>query len=337
MEDFGHYAGIIGYGGIKRGDGDAGIVIELHLTEKMIRIGIDLGGTKIEIAALDESGRVVLRHRAATPGGGYRDILGTVADLVDRAETELGCRASVGIGTPGSLSRATGLLRNSNSVCLNNRPLLQDMERILGRPVRMANDANCLVLSEGADGAGAGASVVFGVILGTGVGGAIAVEERVVTGANAIAGEWGHNPLPWPGDEEQPGPPCYCGRKGCIETFLSGPAMTADHEKATGKVLAPQEIAAMAEAGDRLCLETMGRYIGRLARALAHVINIVDPHVIVLGGGLSNIGRLYTDVPAFWGEYIFSDRVDTRLAPAKHGDSSGVLGAARLWQPGEAA
>ena len=297
----------------------------------MIRLGIDVGGTKIEIAALDESGRVVARHRRATPGGSYGETLKAIADLVDRVESELGCRASLGMGTPGSLSRATGLLRNSNSVCLNNKPLLEDMERLLGRPVRIANDANCLVLSEAADGAGAGAQVVFGVILGTGVGGAIAVEGRVLTGANAIAGEWGHNPLPWPGDEERPGPSCYCGRKGCIETFISGPAMTADHKESTGRVLAPPEIASLAEAGDGPCRETMGRYTGRLARALALVINIVDPDVIVLGGGLSNMGRLYAEVPALWGEYVFSDRVDTRLVPAQHGDSSGVLGAARLW------
>ncbi len=297
----------------------------------MIRIGIDLGGTKTEIAALDESGRVVARRRAATPRGSYKETLKAVADLVERVEIELGCRASVGMGTPGSLSRTTGLLRNSNSVCLNNKPLLQDMERLLGRPVRMANDANCLVLSEAADGAGSSAPVVFGVILGTGVGGAIAVEGRVLTGANAIAGEWGHNPLPWPRDEERPGSPCYCGRKGCIETFISGPAMTADHQAATGKILAPPEIASLAEAGDRQCRETMERYTGRLARALALVINIVDPDVIVLGGGLSNMERLYTEVPALWGEYVFSDRVDTRLVPAQHGDSSGVLGAARLW------
>lgn len=297
----------------------------------MIRLGIDLGGTKIEIAAIDESGAVVARHRRATPQGSYGETLQTVADLVDMVEGELGCRASVGMGTPGSLSRATGLLHNSNSMCLNNKPLLQDMERLLGRPVRVANDANCLVLSEAADGAAAGASVVFGVILGTGVGGAIAIDGRVITGANAIAGEWGHNPLPWPADDERPGPPCYCGHKGCIETFVSGPAMAADHKEATGKLLTPPEIASQAEGGDRQCRETLGRYNWRLARALSAVINIVDPHVIVLAGGLSNMGTLYTEVPALWGEYVFSDRVDTRLVPAKHGDSSGVLGAARLW------
>jgi len=297
----------------------------------MIRLGIDLGGTKIEIAALDESGRVVARHRRATPQGSYGETLQAVAELVDMVEKELGCRASVGMGTPGSLSRATGLLRNSNSLCLNNKPLLHDMERLLGRPVRMANDANCLVLSEAADGAGAGASVVFGVILGTGVGGAISAEGRVLTGANAIAGEWGHNPLPWPVDEERPGPPCYCGLRGCIETFISGPAMTADHREATGKALRPPEIASLAEAGDGQCRQTVDRYDRRFARALAVVINIVDPDVIVVGGGLSNMAMLYTEVPALWGEYVFSDRVDTRLVPAQHGDSSGVLGAARLW------
>jgi fructokinase len=297
----------------------------------MVRLGIDLGGTKIEIAALDESGRVIARHRRATPQGSYGETLNAIADLVARVEEEIGCRASVGVGTPGSLSPATGLLRNSNSVCLNNKPLLEDMERLLARPVRMANDANCLVLSEAADGAGAGARVVFGVILGTGVGGAIATDGRVLFGANAIAGEWGHNPLPWPRDEERPGPPCYCGKDGCIETFISGPAMAADHKKATGKTLTPPDIASLAEAGDSPCRETMERYADRLARALAHVINIVDPDVIVLGGGLSNVGRPYTEVPALWGAYVFSDRVNTLLVPARHGDSSGVLGAARLW------
>ena len=300
----------------------------------MIRLGIDLGGTKIEIVALDESGSQVARLRTPTPQGSYRAILLTIARLVDRVETDLGIRGSVGIGTPGALSPATGLLRNSNSVCLNNQPLQEDLERILERPVRMANDANCLVLSEAADGAGAGASVVFGVILGTGVGGAVAMEGRVLIGANAIAGEWGHNPLPWPQDEERPGPECYCGLRGCIETFVSGPAMARDHEEATGETLEPQMIASRAEAGNEACSRTMGRYTGRLARALAHVINILDPDVIVLGGGLSNIGRLYTEVPRLWGEYVFSDRVDTRLLPAKHGDSSGVLGAARLWPGG---
>ncbi len=296
-----------------------------------IRLGIDLGGTKIEIAALDHSDRVVARYRAATPQGSYGKILETIAGLVDKVETELGCQGSVGIGTPGSLSRATGLLRNSNSVCLNNQPLLRDIERRLGRPVRIANDANCFALSESADGAGEGASAVFGVILGTGVGGAFIVEGRLLTGANAIAGEWGHNPLPWPRDEERPGPACYCGRTGCIETFLSGPGMTADHQNATGRVLAPPEIACLAQAGDGPSRETVARYAGRLARALAHVINIVDPDVIILGGGVSNLSRLYSDVPLLWGEYVFSDRVETRLLPARHGDSSGVLGAARLW------
>ena len=297
----------------------------------MVRLGIDLGGTKIEVAALEESGREVARRRAATPQGSYRAILATIAELVDRVETELGTRGSVGIGTPGALSRATGLVKNSNSLCLNNRPLREDMERLLERPVRMANDANCLILSEAADGAGAGASVVFGVILGTGVGGALSVEGRVLIGANAIAGEWGHNPLPWPRDEERPGPACYCGLRGCIETFVSGPAMVRDHGEATAETLAPQVIASRAEAGDEACRGTMGRYMGRLARSLAHVINIVDPDVIVLGGGLSNIGSIYAEVPLLWGEHVFSDRVDTRLLSAKHGDSSGVLGAARLW------
>ncbi|MEJ2686459.1 MAG: ROK family protein [Gammaproteobacteria bacterium] len=297
----------------------------------MIQLGVDLGGTKTELIALDGAGRERLRRRVPTPAGDYPATLDAVAALVREAEAELGAADTVGIGTPGALSRATGRLKNSNSVCLNGRPLLEDLQRRLGRPVRMANDANCFALSEATDGAAAGKEVVFGVILGTGTGGGIVVHGRVLVGANAIAGEWGHNPLPWPGDAERPGPACYCGKSGCIETFLSGPAMERDHQRCTGDKLEPEIIVGRADAGDRGCEATLRRYEDRLARALAHVINIVDPDAIVLGGGMSNIGRLYDNVPALWSRYVFSDRVDTLLLAPRHGDSSGVRGAAWLW------
>ena len=303
----------------------------------MIRFGIDLGGTKIEIVALDDAGRELLRHRVATPRDNYRATLETVATLVTDAERNLGARGSVGIGTPGSLSRATALLRGSNSVCLNGQPIKSDLESLLQREVRLSNDANCFALSEAIDGAGDGAGVVFGAILGTGVGAGIVVHGGVLTGANAIAGEWGHNPLPWPTDDERPGPPCFCGRSGCIELFLSGPSMERDHAKATGRSTRAEEIVARASAGDNDCEATLARYESRLARALAHVINIVDPDVIVLGGGMSNIERLYAGVPAQWGDWVFSDRVDTRLVSHRHGDSSGVRGAAWLWPVGDEA
>ena len=300
----------------------------------MIRFGIDLGGTKIEIVALDDAGSELLRHRVATPRDDYRATLKTVATLVTNAERNLGARGSVGVGTPGSLSRATGLLRGSNSLCLNGRPIKSDLESLLQREVRLSNDANCFALSEAVDGAGRGAEVVFGAILGTGVGAGIVVHGRVLTGANAIAGEWGHNPLPWPTASERPGPPCSCGRSGCIELFLSGPGMERDHAEATGRSASAEEIVACASAGDGDCEATLARYEHRLARALAHVINIVDPDVIVLGGGMSNIERLYTGVPPRWGDWVFSDRVDTRLVSHRHGDSSGVRGAAWLWPAG---
>ena len=296
----------------------------------MIRVGIDLGGTKIEIIALSPDGRELLRRRIATPKEDYDAILGAVAKLVHDAETELGATATVGIGTPGSISRATGLLRGSNSVCLNGRPIRADFEALLGRSVQITNDANCFALSEATDGAGAGAEVVFGVILGTGVGGGIVVRGHVLTGPNAIAGEWGHNPLPWPKDDERPGFPCFAGHSGCIETFLSGPGIERDHRHAGGEALGAHDIAARAALGDAACEATLQRYEERLARALAHVINIVDPDVIVLGGGMSNVQRLYASVPRLWGKWIFSDRVDTRLAKHRYGDSSGVRGAAWL-------
>jgi len=298
----------------------------------VIRFGIDLGGTKTEIVALDDGGRELLRRRVATPKD-YRGTLDQIATLVRDAETQLGARASVGIGTPGSLSRATGLLRGSNSVCLNGKPIKADLEVLLGREVRITNDANCFALSEATDGAGQGAEVVFGVILGTGVGAGIVVRGQVLTGPNAIAGEWGHNPLPWPNGTERPGPSCFCGQCGCIETFLSGPGLERDHLAATGERVPAQEIVARASKGGDADA-TMRRYEERLARALAHVINLLDPDVIVLGGGISNVERLYANVPGLWGQWVFSDRVDTRLVRHARGDSSGVRGAAWLWPAG---
>jgi fructokinase len=237
----------------------------------------------------------------------------------------------VGVGTPGSLARATGLLRGSNSVNLNGHPIREDLTHALGREVRITNDANCFALSEATDGAGQGAEVVFGVILGTGVGAGIVVRGHALDGPNAIAGEWGHNPLPWPRDDERPGPACFCGRAGCIETWLSGPGIASDHTLATGSTATSTDIVAAAAAGDPACEATVVRYENRLARALAHVVNILDPDAIVLGGGMSNVDRLYRNVPALWGHWVFSDRVDTRLVRHAHGDSSGVRGAAWLW------
>lgn len=311
-----------------------------------MRIGIDLGGTKIEIVALEQvgdhvggrtgdraAGAVLARERIPTPRGDYDATVTAIRDLVAGVETRLGRRGTVGIGIPGAISPATGLVKNANSTWLIGRPFDRDLEVALGRPVRLANDANCFALSEAVDGAAAGASIVFGVILGTGVGGGIVVNERVLTGANAISGEWGHNPLPWPEDGERPGPACYCGRHGCIETFLSGPGLAADHERATGAVLSAKDVVAAAEAGEAAAKATLLRYEERLARALAHLVNILDPDVIVLGGGLSGLSRLYQSVPRLWGRHIFSDHVATRLLPPVHGDSSGVRGAAWLWPP----
>ena len=297
------------------------------------RFGIDLGGTKIEILALDPGGAELLRRRVAAPRDDYAATLAAIVALVADAERELGVAAgvaSVGVGTPGSRSPRTGLLRGSNSVWLNGRPIREDLEARLGRPVAVANDANCFALSEATDGAGAGAMAVFGVILGTGVGGGLVLNGRVLEGHNAIAGEWGHNPLPWAAEDERPGPACYCGLAGCIETFLSGPALAADHRRSNGGTADAAAIVARADAGDASCLRTVERYESRLARALAHVINVVDPDVVVLGGGLSNIARLYDSVPRLWGAWVFADVVDTRLVRNVHGDSSGVRGAAWL-------
>jgi len=296
-----------------------------------VRIGIDLGGTKIEAVALDPAGSVLQRRRVATPLGDYRATIETIASLVDSIEGELGTQGSIGVGTPGSLSKRTGVLRNSNSTVLNGKSIGEDLIRRLGRPVRIANDADCFALSEARDGAAAGASPVFGVILGTGVGGGLVVGGALVEGRNAIAGEWGHNPLPWPRLDDLPGPPCYCGKRGCIETFLCGPGLSRAFEQRTGRFCDAAEIAALAGRDDAAALATLSEYEERLARGLAHVVNIVDPEVIVLGGGLSNVERLYTHVPRFMRRYVFSDEVDTKIVPAKHGDSSGVRGAAWLW------
>jgi fructokinase len=299
----------------------------------MPRFGIDLGGTKIELIALDAHGVEILRRRVPAPRGDYAATLDAIAALVRGAESALGIAidaAPIGIGTPGSVSRASGLLRGSNSVWLNGTPIAADLEAKLARPVAIANDANCFALSEATDGAARGAGVAFGVILGTGVGAGVVVHGRLIDGANRIAGEWGHNSLPWAEAAEFPGPRCWCGLHGCIETFLSGPAMERDHAAATGVELAAGAIAERAAAGDAACDETLARYERRLARALAHVINVLDPDVIVLGGGVSNIGRLCERVPRLWQAWVFSDRVDTRLLRAVHGDSSGVRGAAWL-------
>lgn len=301
----------------------------------MLRIGIDLGGTKIEGIVLRGATEVVARRRIATPAGDYPATVAAVVALVADLEREVGAqRLPVGIGHPGAISPFSGLIKNANSTCLNERPLKADLEAALGRALRMANDADCLALSEAQDdGAAAGAACVFAVILGTGVGGGIVIDGRLRSGPNAIAGEWGHNPLPWPRVDwnEVPGPLGWDGRFGAIEDWLSGPALARDHRDVTGAAWSGEQIVAAAAAGDAACSATLARYEERLARALASVINLLDPDVIVLGGGLSRIERLYETVPALWARWVFSDRVVTRLLPARHGDASGVRGAAWLW------
>ncbi|MEE8126055.1 MAG: ROK family protein [Nitrospirales bacterium] len=298
-----------------------------------MRIGIDVGGTKIEGLLLDPQGVELTRRRVETPRDDYDQTLVAVFDLVEEIEREFAVKAQVGIGIPGTLSRATGLVKNANSLWLNGQSLHQDLSRGLGRTVRLANDADCFTLSEATDGAGAGAGSVFGVILGTGVGGGMCWEGKLLTGPNGIVGEWGHNPLPWPQDDERPGPECYCGKRGCLETFLSGPGLQRDFFQGSGKDLSPTNIGAQALKGDQEAEEALQRYEHRLARGLATVINVLDPEVIVLGGGMSNLERVYEHVPMLWGTWVFSDRVDTRLVGAVHGDSSGVRGAAWLWPP----
>ena len=297
----------------------------------MLRFGIDLGGSKIEILALGTNGNETYRQRIATPHGSYGDTVDAIVSLVHAAETELGQAGTVGIATPGAVSRKTGLIKNANSTCLNGQPLVTDLQAALHREIRIENDANCFALSEATDGAASGCEIVFGVILGTGVGGGIVVNGRVLAGHNAIGGEWGHNPLPWPQATELPGNRCYCGREGCIETWLAGPGLAGHFEQQSGRSLTAAAIVEHAERGDADCEQAMQQYENRLARALASIINVIDPDVIVLGGGLSNIARLYENVPRQWARYVFSDQVSTRLLPPRFGDSSGARGAAWLW------
>jgi fructokinase len=303
----------------------------------MIRIGIDLGGTKIEGLALDANGAELCRKRVPTPRGSYDEIVGAVAELVDLIDAACGQQGSVGVGIPGIASPATGLVKNANTTLLIGHPLDKDLEQRLKRPVRLANDANCFALSESADGAASPAELgvpsptVFGVILGTGTGGGVVMRGQLLVGPDAIAGEWGHNPLPWLAPDEYPGPVCWCGKRGCIETFLSGPALAKHHFDRTGQGLDAAQIAELSQLGDVAARASMDAYVSRLGRALASIINILNPDAIVLGGGVSNIARLYEDVPQIWAKYVFSDVVTTRLVRAKHGDSSGVRGAAWLW------
>jgi fructokinase len=297
-------------------------------------MGLDVGGTKIEAAILDASGNIVARRRIATPADSYEAAADALAGLVRSMEAEAGARCTLGFGIPGAISPATGLVKNAYNSPFNGHPLDRDLEQRLGRPVRVMNDANCFALSEAVDGNAAGAKVVFGVIVGTGCGGGIVIDGRPLTGANAIAGEWGHNPLPWPEPDELPGRRCTCGKHGCIETFLSGTGFAAHHNAAHGTALDAHEIAARALAGEPAAAESLARYESRLARALASIINVVDPDVVVLGGGMSNVERLYVNVPRLWEAWVFSDRVVTKLLPPRFGDSSGVRGAAWLWPAG---
>ncbi len=296
-----------------------------------MRIGIDLGGTKIEGIALDDTGQTLVRHRVVTPRGDYPATLNTIVELVNYLEQHTQQTGTVGIGIPGAISPATGLVKNANSTWLIGKPFDRDIGELLKREVRVSNDANCFVMSEAVDGAARDAQVVFGVIIGTGTGGGICINRQIIVGKNAIGGEWGHNPLPWPRDDERPGPACYCGQQGCIETFLSGTGLTQQYVTAGGKAERGEDVVAAMQAGEPLAQQIMSDYVDRLARALAAVINVLDPDVIVLGGGLSNLGLLYEQVPAIWSKYVFSDRVDTQLTPPEHGDSSGVRGAAWLW------
>jgi len=296
-----------------------------------MRIGINLGGTKIEGILLDDSGQEQARYRLETPHADYQATLTAVCALVQRLDPSQSSPANVGVGIPGTISPATGLIKNANSTWLIGQPLESDLAERLQRPIRIANDADCFTVSEATDGAGAGARSVFGVILGTGVGGGFCWQGRLLDGPNAIVGEWGHNPLPWPDEQERAGPGCYCGLNGCIETYLSGPGMANDHHVATGKQLVPPDIVAQALGGNEQAEATLQRYEQRLARSLSTIVNILDPDVIVLGGGLSQVKRWYQTIPKLWNAWVFSDRVDTKLAPPKHGDSSGIRGAAWLW------
>ncbi|HTV02173.1 MAG TPA: ROK family protein [Luteitalea sp.] len=296
-----------------------------------MRIGIDLGGTKVEALALDDDGQTLHKERLPTPRHDYEGTLAAIHELVRRCEEATSLTGTVGVGMPGAISPATGLVKNANSTWLNGQPFAEDLQRVLDRPVRFANDANCLALSEATDGAAAGAEVVFGIILGTGVGGGLVVRNAAVIGANAVGGEWGHNMLPWPEDGEYPGPSCYCGLTGCIESWLSGPAFARDFHQVSGREATSAQVLEWATQGDPQAEAAWQRFERRLARALAALINIVDPDVIVAGGGISNVDRIYERVPALWDRWVFSDRVDTKFVRAKYGDSSGVRGAAWLW------
>lgn len=300
-----------------------------------MRIGIDLGGTKIEGIALDRQGLERARRRIASPPG-YEAAIAAIRELVSGLGSEIGepVRA-VGVGMPGSISPTTGLARNGNSTWLNGKPFARDLQDTLGLPVRAENDANCFTLSEATDGAAAGAAIVFGVIVGTGCGGGVAIDGRVLTGAAGVAGEWGHNPLPWPGPEEYPGPKCWCGKHGCIEQWISGPAFARDHERVTGETLKPRDIEARAKGGDPGAIASIERLSDRIARGLAAIINVIDPHVIVLGGGVSNMADIYPPVNALLPRYVFSDYVASTVVKNLHGDSSGVRGAAWLWRADE--
>ena len=301
-----------------------------------MRIGVDLGGTKIEIAALDAGGRELLRKRAITPKTAYSDIVGAITALVREVEDKLGTRGTVGLAIPGALSPVSGLVKNANTTKLIGHALDRDLERALGRKVRVANDANCFAVSEAHDGAAAGCDVVFGIIAGTGIGGGVCVSGRPLLGAHAIAGEWGHNPLPWPTVEEvQSAPACYCGKRGCIESWLSGPAIARLFAEATGRTLAAPEIAAAATQGDMDASKAMDAVHGRLARAIASIVNVLDPDAIVIGGGLSNIESLYRDLAPRIQDFAFCPEGPTRILKNKHGDSSGVRGAAWLWREDE--
>jgi fructokinase len=302
------------------------------VTRRGIRVGVDLGGTKIEAVALAPSGDVASRRRVATPRDDYVATLEAIREVVEAVEAESGAGPGpVGLGIPGTLSPATGRVKNANSTWLNHRPLREDLETRLGRPIRCANDANCFALSEASDGAAAGAGVVFGVILGTGVGGGLVVRGEVWTGPNAVAGEWGHNPLPWAGPGELPGTACWCGRRGCVETWLSGPALARDFAASSGRSLSAEALPAAAAAGDAEAEAALERYVDRLGRGLSLVVNTLDPDVIVLGGGLSNLERLYAELPSRLARHVFTDRLDSSIRPPLHGDSSGVRGAAWLW------
>ncbi len=302
---------------------------------RFVRIGVDLGGTKIEVAALGPDGGYLSRLRAPTPNS-YDNAIKTIRDLIIDTESAIGARATVGVGAPGSISPATGMVRNANTVWLNGRTPREDLEAALSRPVRLANDANCMALSEATDGAASGARTAFAVILGTGCGGGVVVDGRLVEGANGVGGEWGHVPLPWPTADEAPGPACWCGRRGCLETWVSGSGLRRDFEARTGRPLKGEEIVAAAEAGDAQAVEAMDRLFDRLGRGLAMICDILDPDVFVFAGGLSKVEALYDRLPGYIAPHVFSDRWTARLAPARWGDASGVRGAAMLWNPTEA-